>query len=344
MGAMLRAAPALLALAVSAAGQSMPAEMREALAAEFHFTPADIGKVESGRPVAKMASTGRPDDVRMGGAILIKVSSVAFIKAFRDVERFQKSDEVIQTGTFSMPPVAADIAGFQFPDLTKASVAACHPGACAYKLPADIIQDLRTKIDWNAPDANAQAQALVHQIWIARLNGYERNGDSALSVYYDTPSPFSVAEGLHSLLAGETRLASRFPGLMRYAENYPADKPPDTDSLFYWQEAAFGLKHVVRSEHMIVQEAPAPEGPHYAVITKMLFASHYFRAGFEFDYVYPVRTASGAPAVFFVAAQRSYVDGMTGVKGAVVRRIAESRSPATLETNLQLSKQRLEHP
>ncbi len=340
----MRSVLALLALAVSAAAQSMPAEMREALTAEFHFTPADIAKVESGRPVAKIASTGRPDDVRMGGAILIKVSSASFIKAFRDVETFQKSGDVIQTGTFSMPPVAADIAGFQFPDLTRASIAACHPGNCAYKLPADIMQDLRTKVDWTSPDANVQAQALVHQIWIARVNGYERNGDAALAVYYDTPSPFSVADGLHSLLAGETRLASRFPDLVRYAVNYPADKPPNTDSLFYWQEAAFGLKHVVRSEHMILQEVPAPEGSHYAVITKMLFASHYFRAGFEFNYVYPVKTASGAPAVFWVAAQRSYVDGMTGVKGAVLRRIAESRSPSTLETNLQLAKQRLEHP
>lgn len=341
---MLRAALTLLTVAGSAAAQSMPVEMRDALTAEFHFSAADIARIESGRPVAKMASTGKPDDVRMAGAILIKVSSADFIKAFRDVASFQKSDQVVQTGTFSMPPLDSDIAAYQFPDLTKAAVAACRPGNCGYKLPSDVIQALRTKIDWTAPDANRQAQEFVHRLWISRLTAYERDGDSVLSVYYDTPSPFSVADGLHSLLGAETRLASRFPELVRYAVNYPADRPANTENLFYWQEAAFGLKHVVRTEHMILQEVPSPQGSHYAVITKMLFASHYFRAGFEFNYVYPVTTASGAPAVFFVAAQRSYVDGMTGVKGAVVRRIAESRSPATLETNLQLAKQRLEHP
>jgi hypothetical protein len=45
-----------------------------------------------------------------------------------------------------------------------------------------------------------------------------------------------------------------------------------------------------------------------------------------------------------VSAQRSYVDGMTGVKGAIIHKLAEGRSPARLAENLQLAKQRLEHP
>ena len=332
----------LLMIVAHAAAQPMPAEMREALTVEFHFTPADIAKVESGRAVARIAATGKPDDVRMAGAILVKVSSTAFIKAFRDVEHFQMSKEVVETGRFSSPPVEADVAKFRFPDLNKAELTACHPGNCAYKLPAEVMQELRTKIDWASPDADDRAEAFVHKLWIARLNEYQRVGDAALAVYYDSKSPYSVADGFHSLVGKETRLAKLFPELVRYAVEYPASRPPNTDDLFYWQEAAFGLKHVVRTEHMIIQELPAPEGPHYAILTKMLFATHYFRAALEFKYIHPVLTDSGEPAVYFLAAQRSYVDGMTGLKGAVLHRIAESRSPATLVENLQLAKQRLE--
>ena len=204
------------------------------------------------------------------------------------------------------------------------------------------MEELKTKIDWSAPDANLRAEDLVHRLWVARLDGYQRNGDAGLAVYYDTKSPYSVADGLHSLIGEETLIAARFPALVRYAKEYPALKPAGAEDLFYWQEAAFGLKRVIRSEHVIIQERRGGPDPHYAVISKMLFATHYFRAALEFNYVHPVRTSSGEPAVYFFAAQRSYVDGMTGVKGAVLHRIAESRSPGTLGENLQLAKERLE--
>lgn len=320
----------------------MPAEMREALVAEFHFTQGEIQRAESGRPVSKMAPTGKPDDVRMAGVVLIKVSSSDFIKAYRDIEHFQISKEVVRMGQFSSPPVEADIAGFHIPDLNKNDLVACRPGKCAYKMPADVMEEMKTKVDWGAADANLQAEKLIHKLWIARLTEYQRTGDAALAVYYDTKSPYSVSEGLHSLLGEETRLGNRFPDLVRYGKDYPLHPPAATENFFYWQEAAFGLKHVVRSEHMIIQELPEPDGTHYAILSKMLFATHYFRAALEFNYVHPVRTDSGEPAVYFLAAQRSYVDGMTGAKGAVLRRIADSRSPTSLAENLQLAKRRLE--
>jgi len=323
--------------------QSLPPEIREGLVTEFRFSPADLQAVESGRPMAKMVSTGRADDVRMVGVVRIKVSSSEFIKAYRDIERFQASKEVVRTGLFSSPPSESDLGTFRFGDLNKSDVLACHPGSCAYKMPAFLMDDLKTRIDWNAPDALDQAERMIHKVWLARLTQYQHDGDSALTVYYDSASPYSVAEGLHSLIKEETRLGMRFPELVRYATEYPARRPPRADSIFYWQEAAFGLKHVVRTQHVIIQELPSEAGSHYAVVSKMLFASHYFRAAFEFNYVYPVRTESGEPAIYFVAAQRSYVDGLTGIKGAILRKVTESRSPASLTENLRLAQERLEH-
>ena len=328
--------------AVIVVGQSMPAEIRAVLSSEFRFSTADLQNAEAGRPVAKMVKTGRADDVRMIGVVRIKTSSSEFIKAFRDVERFQAAKEVIRTGRFSAPPIEADLDGFRLGDLNKSDVLACRPGNCVYKMPASTMEDLKTKVDWNAPDAVERADDLIHKLWLGRLNQYQKEGDSALAVYYDSKSPFSVADGLHSLIKEETQLGKRFPELIRYANDYPAQRPVGVENIFYWQEAAFGLKHVVRTQHLIIQELPSDEGPHYAIISKLLFATHYFRAAFEFNYVYPVKTESGEPAVYFVAAQRSYVDGLTGVKGAILRKVAESRSPASLAENLRLAQERLE--
>lgn len=321
----------------------MPVEMRQGLQREFHFSDAEIARVEAGEAVAKMAATGRPDDVRMAGVVLIRTTPAEYLNALRDIEHFARSRDVVQTHRFSSPPVEADLAGIHTPDLKK-ELLACHPGHCAYKLSADEMKAIQTGVDWNAPDANEQAEALVRQRMLKYLSRYREKGDAGLAVYYDSDSPYSVAEGLHSLIGSENELSKVVPELLNYASAYPNGRPQNTEDFFYWQEAAFGLKHVLRTQHVIIQKLPRPSGdPHYAVISKMLFASHYFRAAIEFQYVHPVRLPNGEQAIFLLSAQRSYVDGMTGAKGAIVRKLAEVRSPARLAENLQQAKQELEH-
>jgi len=322
--------------------QPMPAQIREVLSKEYQFPSSELDKVERGEAVARMAPTQKPDDVRMAGVIRIQVSSDEFIRAYRQIEKFEASKEVIQTGRFSSPPSAADIAKYNSSDFTKKELEACRPGRCAYKLPAWLMEDLHAKIDWNAPDSEARAKALIRQHWIAYLTRYQQQGDSALAVYYDSPSPYSLADGLRSVIGAAKGLWSQLPDLAAYVQGYPRNKPAGVEDFFYWQEAAFGLKHVLRTQHVVIQKLPNPGDAHYAIVSKMLFATHYFRAAFEFKYIYPVRTASGQQAIYLLAGQRSYVDGMTGVRGSILRKIAESRSPASMVTNLEQGRTQLE--
>lgn len=322
--------------------QPMPAQMRAVLEREYQFPSSELDKVERGEAVARMVQTQRPDDVRMAGVIRIQVSSEEFIRAYRQIETFEVSKEVRHTGRFSSPPSEADIANFNSTDFTKKELQACRPGRCSYKLPAWLMADLQAKVDWNAPDAEARAKALIKHHWIAYVKRYQQQGDSALAVYYDTPAPYSLADGLRAVLSASRGLWSQLPDLATYVESYPRNKPAGVDDFFYWQEAAFGLKHVLRTQHVIIQKLPNPGDPHYAIVSKMLFATHYFRAAFEFKYVYPVRTASGQQAIYLMACQRSFVDGMTGLRGAILRKVAESRSPASMQENLEQGRTQLE--
>ena len=320
----------------------MPAQMRAVLAGEYQFPASELDKAERGEAVARMVPTQRPDDVRMAGVIRIRVSSDEFMRAYRQIEKFEVSKEIRQTGRFSSPPSEADIASFDSSDFTKSDLQACRPGHCAYKMPAWLMEDLQAKIDWNAPDAEVRAKALIRQHWIAYVRRYQQQGDSALAVYYDSPAPYSLADGLRSVISATKSLWSQLPELATYVESYPRHKPEGVDDFFYWQDAAFGLKHVLRTQHVIIQRLPNPGDAHYAIVSKMLFATHYFRAAFEFKYVYPVRNASGQQAIYLMACQRSYVDGMTGIRGAILHRIAESRSASSMRENLELGRDRLE--
>jgi hypothetical protein len=339
-----RLAPLLLFAFATAQAQPAPAELRAVFTDRFHFSEDEIAKIESGQAVAKMLPADKPDDLRLAGVVMIRVSSDDFIRAYKDIVRFESSKEVRRTGKFSNPPVAADLNGFQLADLDPHDLRACRPGKCSYKMPAALMQRVQKTINWNAPDAQAQIEALLREVWINYLNRYREKGDSALAVYYDTPQPFSVAEGLEDIINGLPFLASRLPDLTRYVKQYPNDRPPETEDFFYWQEADFGLKPVVRTSHVILQKLPRPGSayPHYAIAAKMLFATHYFRAAVEFKYIYPVVTASGTPAIYFITYQRSFVDGMTGVTGTILRRITPSRSQASLVENLGFAKTQLE--
>ena len=332
-----------LSLCTGAAhAQPMPAQMRAVLENEYQFPSSELDQVERGEAVARMAPGRSSDDVRMAGVIRIQVSSDEFMRAYRQIETFEVSKEVRHTGRFSSPPSEADIAHFNSTDFTKRELQACRPGRCAYKLPAWLMEDLHAKINWDAPDAEMQAKALIKMHWIAYVKRYQQQGDSALAVYYDTPAPYSLADGLRAVLSASRGLWSQLPDLATYVESYPRHKPAGVDDFFYWQEAAFGLKHVLRTQHVIIQKLPNPGDAHYAIVSKMLFATHYFRAAFEFKYVYPVRTASGRQAIYLMACQRSFVDGMTGIRGAILRKIAESRSPASMKENLELGRTQLE--
>jgi hypothetical protein len=83
-------------------------------------------------------------------------------------------------------------------------------------MPAWLMEDLHSKIDWNAPDAEARAKALIRQHWIAYLRRYQQQGDSALAVYYDSPTPYSLADGLRSVLDSAKGLWRELPDLASF--------------------------------------------------------------------------------------------------------------------------------
>ena len=74
----------------------------------------------------------------------------------------------------------------------------------------------------------------------------------------------------------------------------------------------------------------------------MLLASHYFRAALELKSLAPDRASPGGKSFYLVCLNRSFVDGLTGVKGALIRGTVKSRSRDSLARYLGSVKQKIE--
>jgi hypothetical protein len=92
----------------------------------------------------------------------------------------------------------------------------------------------------------------------------------------------------------------------------------------------------------VIAKIQATFGEGYVVASKMMFASHYFRSGLELRYLIPGQDQSKGGMHYFIAVQRSYVDGMTGIKGAFLRRTVVNKARQSMERYIAGVKDRLE--
>ena len=70
----------------------------------------------------------------------------------------------------------------------------------------------------------------------------------------------------------------------------------------YWQETEFGLKPTLRISHLTVREGPSDA----VVVSKMLYASHYFWTGLELRAL--VSDPARGSGFWFVTVNRSRSD------------------------------------
>ena len=84
---------------------------------------------------------------------------------------------------------------------------------------------------------------------------------------------------------------------------------PNADSFLYWQSAKFGLKPTIRINHLTI----ADEQTHVVVVSKMLYASHYFWTAIELRVLVP--DPARGEGFWFVNVNQSRSDGLERLYG-----------------------------
>jgi hypothetical protein len=293
-----------------------------------------IADIQHGKPVTKLISSKSPSEVAVFGAIYINASPEDYLKAARNVEALRKSPNYLAVRRFSSPPQLSDLDGFVLDESDIKDLKDCKPGSCELQLPAESIEQFKSQVNWSEPDVQAQVNKLAQKMTLELLVRYQNDGNSALGSYYDKEHPVRVVEQFEALLHESPSVSRYLPDLERYLVDYPHAELPNSESIFYWEKVKFGLKPTLRMNQMVIYRGSGPSGPIDSVAIKQLYASHYFQTALDLSVCAKNSSHPDDKGFYLITLKGSRQAGLTGPKGAIIRKNAVSKIKASLETSL----------
>jgi hypothetical protein len=345
----LRIKPALAASALAALlgaptlpAQVMPQNLRDALKIQLKATEAQVKQVEAGRVVSYLIDTGNPEDVFLVGIARIWATPAYYVQQYGDIAKFEAAPGVHGSGAFSTPPQISDLANLQLAPEEVDELKACRPGRCTFKIGQRGLAYMQQHVNWQDPDYVSQANRAFRGMLLEYLKEYQANGATALLPYQDQAFPTGIETGMNQLIQTTPILRDLAPRTTQYLREYPRVNVDWTRELFTWQVGDFGLKPVHRLTHKVIGKGPTPFGEGYLITSKSLFASHYFRSAIEFRLLVPGQDQNKGGMHYLVCVQRSYVDGLTGLKGWMIRSTILSKSKQSMARYIAGVKERVE--
>ncbi len=331
------------AASVLASGQpdrtAMPLD--QILRGRLGMTAGQIAAVREGRPVAVALAARVEREVQVGGAVHVRVAAERVADVLQDVERLESGEGFIRTRRLSNPPRLEDFKDLELPAQDVAALRRCRPGDCEVKLGTGAF-DLLARFDWTAPGATARINELARQLSLGYIEAYRRGGNAELAVYHDSNRPQFIAAEFADMVSRAGLWPDVLAPLNEYLLGYPATPaPPGSHDFFYWSLAEFGLKPVIRLNHVVVFPTGRPAGLQHVVAVKQLYASHYFHTALELRAVV-ADDGSEPTGSTIVILNRARSDGLTGLFGGLVKSKARSGSQQGLEKALAAIKRMAE--
>ncbi|HZR22865.1 MAG TPA: hypothetical protein VFA59_04700 [Vicinamibacterales bacterium] len=327
------------ALSASVVARTPPVTLFDTLG----LTADQRAAVESGRAVAKVLPWGGPSEIYIFGAVHVDGSSETYLRAARDVRGLINTPGYLAVGEFHDEPTVADVTGLTFePDDVKA-LKTCREGACDVQLPTTTMRALRDAIDFSGSDPVEQASALARPMIVRLVRSYQRDGHHALGEYRDKQNPSRVGEQFETMVARSAALPDLLPELRRYLLEYPNVALPNSDSFFYWEKVDFGLKPTIRVNHAVIYRGRADGHDFGAVAIKQLYATHYFHTALDVSVCVDDEPGGHARGFYLLTLKGSQQEGLTGMKGSLLRKVVVDKTRGSLETALGSIKRLVEH-
>ena len=210
------------------------------------------------------------------------------------------------------------------------------------QLPTASIQAFHDAVDWSRADAGEQVNALARQMVLQSVAAYRRGGNGALGE--DRRQRASDAcrravRGDDRPRRGAARCAARASSL---PARYPSAPLQGADSFFYWEKVDFGMKPTIRVNHAVIYRGRAQNRDYAAVAIKQLYSSHYFHTALDTSVCLDDGAAQGPHGFYLLTVKGSQQDGLTGMKGSMVRRVVVDKTRSSLERALAALKRTLE--
>jgi hypothetical protein len=310
---------------------------------DLGLTPQQIAAIDAGRPVAKVLPWGGPSEVYVFGAVHIAGSPEAYLGAARDVERLSGTPGYQGIGEIREDATVVDLSALAFDPGDVEALKACREGSCDVQLPSSGIQLFRDGVgDWSRPDAADQANALARQGVLHLVQAYRAGGNQALGEYRDKEHPARVADQFQTMIGRASVLPDVLPELRRYLLDYPNADLAGAESYFYWEKVSFGLKPTIRVNHAVIYRGRAQARDFGVVAIKQLYATHYFHTALDLSVCVDDGAGSAPHGFYLLTLKGSQQDGLTGVKGSLLRKVVIDKTRSSLEKALASIKRSVE--
>jgi hypothetical protein len=276
------------------------------------------------------------------GAVHVDGSPDVYLEAARDVGRLTGAPGYQGVGELGKNATVADLSALALdPDDVKA-LKNCREGSCDVQLPTSAIQTFHDGVIWSRPDAAEQANALARSRVLELVQAYQRGGNEALGEYRDKEKPARVAEQFQTMIDRASALPDVLPELRRYLLEYPNVGLAGADSFFYWEKVSFGLKPTIRVNHAVIYRGRTQGRDYGAVAIKQLYATHYFHTALDMSVCVDDGAAAGPHGFYLLTLKGSQQEGLTGVKGSMLRKIVVDKTRSSLESALASIKRTVE--
>jgi hypothetical protein len=320
------------ALGVAGAQEAPDEPTAQALLARVGFTRHEIERINA-REIVARTNDAEGSAVALAVATIMDVPAAFYLEKFRAIESFKTSPEVKQIGRFGRIPSAADIAPLLLEEEDVDDLRGCRPGSCGLKLDADGIARIARR------DARLDtASSAMRSHLAAYAARYLASGNGALMEYRSTSQPRRILDELAAILARTQYLRQYWPVLFDAVANYSGSLPAGLEGFVYWSKEKVGPRAVISLTHVVISPV---QNRRAAVATKGLYASHYGDGSLGLTMLFEEGTPA-APRTLVVYTNRSRLDVLGGIFGAIKRPLVRSRARDGAERTMRALRERTE--
>jgi hypothetical protein len=323
-------------------GGDLPKDIEWYLTNAAGFAAADLADLESGKVLARVASSDQDAEIAVVAAVKIRASRDFVLQYYNQMISYVDGQATLQYGQFSRPPKASDVAALELPGRDIEDLKSCRPGDCDLKLGGSGIEQVRSRVNWQAPDYAAQVNALARQGLVAYVTRYLAQGDAALMTYDDQSKPVSLAAEWKSILANSTYFPRYAPALKQYFDSFPRGTLAGGRDTLYWVKESYGGRAILSAVHMVTYKDPQTPDRTF-VAQKQIYASHYLEGSFAIGLIVGVQTGTAGRGVsYLIYVNRSRGDLLRGGFGGLRRNTVNSQARKAAEQTLDTIKVQLE--
>ena len=295
-------------------------------------------KMRAGRPVVRVLPT-TDGEFGVFAALRVDVGPDRLIDWVRAIEKLQRGEYMTAVRRFTQTPQLEDLNGLTLPSEDVVALRDCRPSACSVKLSEAEIEQLRNVAATAGARWKDAVQEEFRRVVLARARAYLADGHRSMAPYKDHPTPVSLSAEFAQIASRSDLQGPYGLRVLGYIQRYPQERVENVEEFLYWAQEKFtGAKPIVTITHTAIFHGLKGEGGAPLVVSKQVFATHYFNSSLSLSQI----AGDGDGSKYLLYLRRARLDVPEGVFGSLVRRVVQRKIRTEVPTALEELKRRLE--